>query len=122
MKRIYHPYHMWEEVAYGMYRLDFEPGEKEDLTNEALYLLSEPDTLKKYMQFTIAEWPNSTEHQMTTPGRNKQAWLGQAACCLFANVPEDCTKQAWSMLSDEQRIAANKVADEIIENWRKSYA
>ena len=122
MKRIYHPYQSWEEVPYGMYRMDIESLERDDLVNEAIYLLSNPDKLKLYMQFTIAEWPNSTEHNMTNPSRNKQAWLGQAACCLFAKVPEECTKQAWSMLTDEQREAANAVADDVIENWRKSYA
>ena len=119
MKRVHHPFTKWEEIPYNMYQIDFDGEAKQDLINEAVYLLSTPNVLQTYMKRTTIEWPNSTEHHMTNSSRNKQAWLGQAACALFAKIPEDCTKQAWSMLSDEQRQAANLVADGIIKDWKE---
>jgi hypothetical protein len=122
MKRIFHPYNLWEEVKYGMYDNDFTGLDKDVLIDKAVNLLSSPETLRHYMLRTTEEWPYSSEQNMTAGGRNKQAWLGQAACCLFASVPEDYTKLAWSLLTDEQRTEANKVADEVFAIWKDQHA
>lgn len=121
MKRVYYPYNLWEEVKYGMYRTDLTELQKTQAMDEAVYLLSNPKRLKEYMMMTLDHFPKSTERNLTTSGRNKQAWLGQAACCLYAKVPEDLTKIAWSTLTDEQRVAANLVADEVYAEWVKLY-
>ena len=121
MKRVYYPYELWEEVKYGMYKA-IDENSKALYLEKAIELLSNPKELELYMQKTVLFWPYSTERNFTTPGLNKQAWLGQAACCLYAEVPESITKDAWSLLSDKQRKLANEAADRVYAKWEKSYA
>jgi hypothetical protein len=116
MKRKYYPYTQWEEVNYGMYKM-IDGAEKKEMIDLAILLLTDPQELKIAMMDTLVVFPNSTERNFTTPGLNKQAWLGQAACSLVYNVPEDLTKEAWGMLNDKQRIEANRVADEVINYY-----
>jgi predicted DCC family thiol-disulfide oxidoreductase YuxK len=41
------------------------------------------------------EWPNATEHNLTTNlASNRYSWVGQATCCHLANVPELATRAA----------------------------
>lgn len=120
MKRVYYSYDKWEEIEYGMYKTEYAD-EKDSYIKKAIELLSNPQKLQYYMKLTTQEWKNSTERNMTTTSRNKQAWLGQASCCLYAKVPEDLTKIAWSMLTDQQRIDANACADIVINEWTENY-
>jgi hypothetical protein len=121
MRQVYYPYDMWEEVNHGMYKT-VDDKDKQNLIDKAIFLLSDPQELKKQMKLTTVFYKNSTERKMTCRGLNKQAWLGQAACCLKYSVPEDVTKEAWSLLTDEQRVEANRVADIVATEWVKNYA
>lgn len=122
MKRIYYPYNDWEEVKFGMYKAVTGEVPRKRLLKKAIELLSNPEKLKAYMAQTVTFWPCSTERNLTTPGLNKQAWLGQAACCLYGNVPDDITKEAWSTLNDEQKALANDAADQVYQKWETDYA
>lgn len=114
MKRIYHPFNLWEDFQNGMY----EMGEHEGL-EEAKTLLSNPDELKKIMIIVCGEWIYSGEVNLSNRSRNRQAWLGQAACSYNSKTTEEVTRIAWGELTDQQREDANKVADEVIARWEK---
>ena len=86
-----------------------------ELINNARNLLSDPITLKYEMRWVAYNWPFSAEMNLTNRGLNRQAWLGQAACCHKHGVPEYLTKKAWHLLNDDQRNIANGVADEVIQ-------
>lgn len=122
MKRVFYPYNLWEEVDYGMYKAVLGSAKRDRLVKKALSLLSNPTMLEHYMRKSLTVFPKSTERNLTTQGMNKQAWLGQAACCLFGNVPSDITKEAWGMLTPEQKDAANDAADRVYKEWRTTYA
>ena len=66
----------------------------------------------------VNEWPLSCEHNLTADC-NRQAWIGQAACCLALGVPEDITREAWHMLTQSQQDEANRKADEAILVWEE---
>lgn len=116
MKRIYHHYEKWEDWQNGMFA-NHDLIEQDSLVWNAKGLLSKPPVLLEAMKSVIKSWKHSAEVNMTHRGRNRQAWLGQSACCFVHKVPEHLTKIAWNMLTDQQREEANAVADIVIKNW-----
>jgi hypothetical protein len=117
MKRIYHPHTKWEDHQAGMYAMTCL--NSHEAVRQCVKLLSNPYLLEPVMRSCAFRWVHSAQVNMTNPGRNRQAWLGQAACCYANGSPEYITKMAWRELTDEQRKAANDVADKIIKEWEK---
>jgi hypothetical protein len=94
-----------------------------ELEVKAAYdILTSPVILEDAMRYVATYWIYSSEHNLTNKQRNRQAWLGQAACCWLVHATENSTKQAWSRMTDQQRDVANKVADKIISEWENEYA
>jgi hypothetical protein len=116
MRRIYHPYHVWEEYKFGMWRSVFGK-EREEFLQKAFEFTSDANLYGRWMLRVIEEWPYSCEHNLSCTEMNRQAWIGHAAVCLAIGCPEDITRLAWHQLTIEQQDAANKKADEAIEQW-----
>jgi len=74
-----------------------------------------------FMRRVVNQWKQSCEHNLSARNQNRQAWVGHAACALAFNCPEDVVREAWRYLSDDQRSAANAVADEAILQWEKNH-
>lgn len=117
--RIYHPYHLWEEVAAGMWA-DVENA-KEHL-DRAVAFTGNHELYGLFMMRVAAEWRYSCENALTDAMLNKRAWIGHAATALAIGCPEDITRKAWGMLTDEQRFLANQQADRAIKWWYKHRA
>lgn len=120
LKRVYHPYHKWEDYNNGMYK-DFPDEQKEELIQKAVNLLSDSEYLKKAMKSASMVWVISAEENLTNISCNRQAWLGAAACCFEYGVPEYLTKEAWNRLTEETQNKANNIADEVIKEWKNKY-
>lgn len=121
MKRIFHHYEKWEDWRDGLYRLSVNIDAEEILITRAARLLADPELLLIAMTRVIDEWKVSAEVNLSNPSRNRQAWLGQSACCLLCGAPEDLTKQAWHRLSQGERDYANAIADRVISKWEDRY-
>ena len=119
MKQKYYPYTMWEDFQHGMYD-EIKEGRPERV-KKAVWLLLNPDLLFDYMTRVANEWKYATEQTFTNPHMNHQAFLGQAACNLYAGINEDETREAWGLLTSTQRRKANQVADEVYNNWITGY-
>lgn len=119
MKQKFYPYTMWEDFKHGMYD-ELKEGRKERV-KKAADLLCNTDLLFYYMTRVANEWKYASEQTFTNPSINHQAFLGQCACNLYADIKEDETREAWGLLTNEQRYNANHVADVVFENWRKKY-
>jgi len=116
LKRVYIRYEKWEDYMAGQY--DNKTKESElVLIEKCKELLSTPDRLAGYMRAAAIEWKNSAAVNLSNVNRNRQAWLGQAACCKYSGAPEFITKLAWRELTDEQQATANAVADKVIAEW-----
>ena len=83
----------------------------------AVSVLGTPSTCEKAMQMVIEQWPIATEFNLSNAEINRRAWLGQAACSIYANVHEDETREAWGLLTIDQRTTANSIATRIIKAW-----
>ena len=115
MKRIYHHFNNWEDYHAGMYDED-STGRKERV-ERAAYILGTPKVCKEAMEKVVAEWKIATEYNFSNAEINRKAWLGQAACSCYANIHEDETREAWGIMTEQQRIKANQIAASIIKRW-----
>lgn len=116
MKRIYHPYNLWEEYHAGMWN-DIETDKEEEMLNKAIRFTGDHELYGSWMLKVIEQWKYSCEHNLSCVSMNRQAWIGHAACCLAIGCPEHITRRAWHCLSTEQQYKANMKADEAILKW-----
>ena len=118
LKRIWLPIDSWEEIGFNMWG---------EVVNRRLYLQKAEiftgnyRLYGRYMQRVTKEWPNSCINALTDYNLNRKAWIGHAACALALRCPEDITRQAWGLLTDEQRILANRQASRAIQSWEVRY-
>lgn len=115
MKRIFHHYNLWEDYHAHMYD-ESKEGRKERV-QKAAQILGTPEICKEAMQKVIDEWRIATEYNLSNAEINRKAWLGQAACSCYAGVHEDETREAWGIMTEQQRVRANKIAAIIIKKW-----
>jgi hypothetical protein len=120
MQQIFHPWTDLEEHAHGMWRT-ITGAERDKLLQKAIGFTGDAELYGSFMRRVVNEWPLSCEHNLTTPGLNRQAWIGHAACCLATGATEDITREAWGHLSQEQQDLANAQADSAIAAWEKRY-
>lgn len=118
MKRIYHPFNKWEEIAHNMWG---DVPDKEKALIQAIEFTSNAKVYGEYMQRVVREWPISCENALTDSNLSKKAWIGHAATALALQVPEDIVRKAWGFLTDEQRTLANAEATRAIKSWEKHY-
>lgn len=117
--RVYHQYDRWEEMQHGMWD---EPANKKAQMQMAIEFMSDHELFGSYMDRVINEWQISCENALTDYNLNQKAWLGQAACALAMRMPESVTRAAWSKLTYEQQLLANKQAKQSILAWTNRYA
>lgn len=118
LKRVYHPFSLWEEIQFGMWS-DIE-NEKEWL-EKAILFTGDHKLYGSFMMRVINEWPISCENALTDYNMNRKAWVGHAAAALAMNCPEHITRKAWKHLTHEQQYLANEEASRAIRTWENNY-
>jgi hypothetical protein len=121
MKRIYHPYWLWEDYKAGFYD-NISGRNKVELGNYVIELFSNPELTEVYMSKVIQEWKYSCEHNLTNISLNRIAYLGQAACCLYKSIPSTITMEYWNKVDKTHRDKADEIAKLIIEKWEVNHA
>lgn len=114
IEQIYHPYWLWED------RLMYTPySSKKDMgrIQKAIDLLSNPKEFERIAREMIHSYKYSCEHNLSNPSMNRIAYIGQASCFYKDGIREDETRFAWGYLTEEQRGAANAVAEKIFKEW-----
>ena len=122
MRQIFHSYTLWEDVNNGILEDCYNEEETEVLTLKAKSLLCSMDDFAEVANNVINEWKFSSEQHLSNKARNRQAWIGQAACCYKYRVPEHITKYAWRLMTKKQQDNANYIADLIIKSWEDKNA
>lgn len=120
LKRVFKHYSVCEEYKSAMWDNSLVMDKELKISN-AVNFMSNTDLFDAGMRSVINEWPISCEVNFTNPSMNKIAWLGQAACALLIDCPEDLVKTAWGMLSDDKRNLANNAAKKYIKQWTDIY-
>jgi hypothetical protein len=117
MKQIYKPFWRWEDFLNGMY--ETVCNDEIDQQGEAIKLLSNCELFYTVGLEMISKWIIASQVNLTNNRINRKAWIGQAACNYKFGVIEIQTKIAWGLLTENQRIEANKVADQLIKLYEK---
>ncbi len=112
IKQVYIPYWEWEDWINGMWA----DGDETRL-QEAIDFTGDHVKYGNAMKEVIAAWPRTMLNSLTNPSMNKRAFLGQCAVCYKLGIQEFITRIAWKELTDQQRYDADKVAQEIINEW-----
>lgn len=116
IKRIYHPYWLWEDYKHGFY--DNVSGEqKKIMINKVIEMFNDEKKTKEMMFFIVDNWQYSCEHNLTNESLNKIAYIGQAACCIFYKIPCTITMESWSKLTEEVKRRSDKIALQAIKRW-----
>lgn len=115
MERIFHHFQLWEDYHAGMYA-ESKDGRAERV-QKAAYILGTPEICRAAMEKVVAEWQKATEYNLSNAEINRKAWLGQAACCCYAGIHEDETREAWGLMTEAERTEANRIAAGIIKGW-----
>lgn len=114
MKRYFFHYLQWEDFLAGQYApLKVDP----ETANKCAALLSDSFRFESAANRILNEWPIATAVNLSNISINRQAWLGQAACCLILGASEHITKQGWHSMSEHDQQKANSVADIVISKW-----
>ena len=121
MKRVFHPYNVWEDFKFDMWRKIPVYLERHFL-DAAIIFTGNAELYGKYMIRAINEWPFGCEHNLTCIGMNRHAYIGHAATCIALHCPEYITRLAWHQLTQEQQDKANEQADIAIKIWEDNYA
>jgi len=114
--RIYHPYWKWEDYKAGFYN-NCSGEEKKQLIQKGIYMFNSEKLTLEYMYKVINEWKYSCEHNFTNPSLNKIAYIGQGACCIYANIPSTITMEIWNLLDNKIQDRANKNANNVLNKW-----
>ena len=118
LKRVWLPIDQWEEIPANMWG---EVANRRIFLQRAVIFTGNHRLYGRYMQRVTLKWPNSCINALTDYNLNRKAWIGHAACALALHCPEDITRQAWGLLTNEQRILANRQADRAIQSWEVRY-
>jgi hypothetical protein len=117
MKRIYHPFWLWEDIE--MWRKI--PANKErEMLQKAIEFTGDHVLYGQWMLRVANQWPVACEQNLTDDGINQRAWIGHAATQMAINCPEYITRSAWGHLSKQQQNLANQQADIAIHEWNKA--
>jgi hypothetical protein len=119
MERVFKKYTDWEDYQNGMF--DDPPKNIEDSINLSLFLLRDEELFYKVGLNVICNWKNSSEVNLTNKSSNRRSWVGQACCSYMFQVTERATRKAWSILTEKEKVIANKVADKIIDEYERRY-
>lgn len=113
-KRIYHPISKWEEIGAGMW--DKSINRKADL-QRAIDFTGNHRLYGKYMMQVVKEWQFSCENSLTNLNINHKAFIGHCAAAKALGLSEEIVRQAWGLLTNEQRNKADMAAERAIRWW-----
>lgn len=116
MKKVWHPYTKWECYKNGMWKT-INGNKRKVLLDRAIEFTNNTDLFGSYMLEVIKLWPITCEHHLSDVNSNRKAWLGQASCSLAIQCPEDITRQAWGLLTQDLQDRSNNKALSAIEIW-----
>lgn len=118
MKRVYHPYWLWEDYKNGMWN-KIPKSEEDEILNLAIQFTSNYKEYGSAMIEVVECWPYTMEHNLTNPSINYKAFIGHCACCYKFGWPEYLVRLAWRELTTNQQNLANNEADRAYKYWNK---
>lgn len=116
VKRIFHTWDKWECYPAGFYENSKEGMTKQECEEKYKGFLSDLRAFNYGLTRVLFEWPNSCEHYLTNEKMNRIAWLGQAALCIYYNIPS-CYRSGYFLLTKKQQRDADELALKFLNDW-----
>ena len=120
MKQVYVQYQYWEDYKNGMWR-KLSKSEESEHFERVLAFTSDYIKYGNAMKEVVKKWPNTMLNSLTNVSINRRAFLGHCACSYELNCPEYLTRKAWKYLTNQQRVLADNVAQQTIDEWVLNY-
>lgn len=117
MKRVWHPWELWESYPAGFYGTADDPDAARLAYRD---FLADSDRFDSAVTRVFAEWPIASEHFLTNEDTNRLAWIGQAAMCIATGTPS-AYRGGFKMLSTSQQRAANMIAETRLKEWEREH-
>lgn len=114
-KNYFFHFSLWEDWKAGLYNSCTDVDDEK--INQAIILLKDSNYFMSIMLKLMKEWPFAFKQQMSNYAQNRQAWLGQAACCFEYGCSSYITILAWRKLTMDEQKKANKTADVVIYRY-----
>jgi hypothetical protein len=118
-KRIYHPWHKWEDYRYNFYGSDLVPKEFKAPERYAEFLRDIPK-FESALKTIVSDWKHSLEHNLSNTEMNRVAYMGQAAMALTHRVPHNVSCSGYNLLTESEKALADAKAQEYIDIWEAS--
>ncbi len=119
LKKVKRTYIHCEQLEEAPMWGNHKPKDHDFYAEKSADLMRETDAFKTACRNAIKEWPNSSMQNLSARCLNRMAWLGHAASYVDNGSVEYTTRLGWRMLDKDEQIAANKAANEIIEEWEQ---
>ena len=119
-ERIFHTFHKWEAVAYGLYEQVHPTMSAKQCEYKFIELMTNEELFAECLNEVITKWKFSCEHNLTNRALNRIAWLGQAALAYKWNIPSRYSS-GWKLLSDKEQDKANQIALNALNNWQEAH-
>jgi hypothetical protein len=117
MRKIWHPWHLWECCKAGLYLSCADTGTtKEDAQEQYRVFLSDIPRFEEALIGVTSEWRYSCEHFLTDTNRNRIAWLGQASMAYAAGIPSEA-RGGFKLLTEQQQKDADALALKYLKIW-----
>jgi len=109
------PWEQWEDYKAGLYQPHYTFGDIEN----SRQLLSEPDRFSDAATEMVGEWPNAAIQNLSNMWSGRNAWVGQATCLYVHGSPAAATRDAWSSMTEQAHINANRAAVQVRTVWER---
>ena len=118
IKRIYHPYNLWEDYKNGFYKSETNLNLDEQI-EVCKNLFLDLKEFENILNILIRDWKYSMEHNLTNESLNKIAYLGQASCAYKFKISNDISRQGYNLLNAYEKQKADDMAKKYLEKWEK---
>lgn len=117
MNRIWHSWDKWEDYRHNFYGGVIDDYPRDNTLELYASLLRDLGRFEDALRVITVEWRHSCEHNLSNESMNRVAYLGQASCALVYKVPHMVCMGGYNLLTDDEKIAADKMAQKYLDIW-----
>lgn len=121
MERRWTSWDTWEDYKSNFYGSVTGDWQRDNTLELYASLLRDLPKFEAALQHIVEKWPNSLLHNLTDAGRNRRAYMGQAACALLYRVPHKVSMSGYQLLTQAEKDAADAMAWKYIEIFLRKH-
>jgi hypothetical protein len=120
LKRVWHPWQMWECYPAGFWATTHAACNQDKCERRYAHFLNDLRAFESAIIGVFQAWPRSCEHWLTNAGMNRVAWIGQASACYWLGLPAR-HRSGYKRLPKLNQAAADELAQFYLNEWLRRY-